>query len=100
MSDRIERELTLLRRHYPELESWDEGQWVLIPRYSMPAGIWDHDEGAVAFQIPLGYPGNQPYGFYVRPRVRLKNGSSPNTCTNSAGPPFGGDWLKFSRALS
>ncbi len=96
MNERIEQELAILRRRYPALEYRDEAQWVLIPHYTMPAEMWNYDEVAVAFQIPLAYPTNKPYGFYVRPRVTLKDGRTPNNTTASAEPPFDGEWLKFS----
>ena len=96
MNERIQQELALLRHYYPDTEYREAGEWILLPHYRMPTGIWDHDEVSVAFQIPTGYPANKPYGFHIRPRVLLKDGRSPNNCAPSSEPPFGGDWLKFS----
>lgn len=96
MSDRIHDELQLLRKHFPDLEFHEEGRWVLLPLCSLPAGIWELDEAAVCFQIPPGYPGQKPYGFYVSPRVQAKGGGGVSNRTDSAEPPFAGEWAKFS----
>jgi hypothetical protein len=96
MNDRITAELDLLRRYYPDLEYREEGRWVLLPRYTAPETIWEQSEIALCFQIPPAYPGQKPYGFYVRPRIRLKSGATINNAGESSEPPFPGEWLKFS----
>ena len=96
MGDRIQEELQLLRQRFPGLEFWEDGRWVFLPHYTLPSGIWERDEVAVCFQIPPGYPGQKPYGFYVSPRVQLKGGGEVKNRTDSAEPPFAGEWAKFS----
>ena len=95
-SERVQDELRLLRQHYPDLEFQEDGTWVLIPKYSVPPGIWNRDEVAVCFQFPLGYPGNEPYGIYVSPKIELSQGGEVLNRTDTAEPPFEGEWVKFS----
>lgn len=96
MEARIEQELSLLRLHFPHLEYVTEGRWVKIPSYSMPPE-WNRKTTDVVFQIPIGYPGTPPYGFYVAAGVLFK-GQRPNNYTEPAGtrPPFEGNWGVFS----
>lgn len=96
MEKRIEQELALLRRYYPNLEYVADGRWVKIPSYSMPPG-WNRAATDVAFQFPNGYPTAPPYGIYV-PSGLLFNNQSPGNYTETPGPqpPFGGKWSIFS----
>jgi hypothetical protein len=98
MQARIEKELELLRKHFPKLEYVKEGYWVRIPSYSMPPG-WSRAVSDVVFQIPIGYPGTPPYGFYV-PAGLTFNGQRPNNYTEPSQnkPPFEGIWGVFSWA--
>lgn len=96
MSTRIEQELALLRRHFPDLEYRAEGQWVRLPRYPVPEDLWDRGETEVCFQILPGHPGQPPYGFYAPADLRLKTGAPALNRTDSVEPPFPGEWAKFS----
>ena len=96
MQDRIERELALLRRQYPKLEFKEEGLWVRIPAYQLPAG-WNRTCTDASFQIPVAYPGTPPYGIYA-PTGLLFNGARPDNYVEPAPtqPPFPGSWGIFS----
>lgn len=97
MQDRIDQELTLLRKRHPNLEYRAEDRWVRIPTYPLPTG-WNRPSTDVAFLIPVGYPGTPPYGIYV-PAGLLFNGSRPDNYSEPAGgtqPPFGGTWGQLS----
>lgn len=96
MKDRIEKELTLLRERYPDLEYREEGRWVRVPRYPLPPG-WNRAATDVAFQIPPAFPGTPPYGIYV-PAGLTFNGARPDNYTEPAStqPPFDGTWGIFS----
>lgn len=96
MNERIEEEFSLLRGQFSQLEYRDDGHWILIPKYKGPEDIWTESKPDICFQIPPGYPGQKPYGFYVRLPFALKAGGQINNATPSSEPPFGGDWLKFS----
>ena len=96
MKERIEKELELLRRHFPNLEYRDDGQWARISGYPLPSG-WSLQASDVVFQIPTAFPGTPPYGFYVPAGLRF-NGQVPGSYTEPAStqPPFGGAWGFFS----
>jgi hypothetical protein len=95
MSTRIEEELALLRRHFPDLEYRPDGQWIRVNRHSVPS-LWEPGEVSLCFQVPVQYPANPPYGFYVSPVPRLTSGAQVQNCGPSSEPPFAGAWLKFS----
>lgn len=98
MRERIQQELELLRKRYPDLEYQEESHWVRIPAYALPAG-WNRPSTHVAFQIPTAYPGTPPYGIYV-PAGLTFNAARPNNYTEPAStqPPFEGSWGIFSWA--
>jgi len=98
MSERIKEELELLHQNYSNIEYIEAGQWVRIRDYPIPAGLpWNRQVTDVCFQIPPGYPGAPPYGFYV-PAGIMFDGSLPNSYTEPAQnkPPFEGMWGMFS----
>jgi Prokaryotic E2 family E len=97
---RIQEELILLRRNFPDLEYLSEGNWVRIPSYALPDGLWDRDSVEVCFQIPEQMPGQAPYGFYVRPGIALKNEQPIGNYAFPAPTGFGADWGKFSWQLT
>ena len=96
MQERIDQELALLRRRFVEAGYEPAGRWVLVRAYALPAG-WNRSTTDVAFQIPIGHPGTQPYGFYV-PIGLLIRGERPDNYSEPADPfpPFGGTWGRFS----
>jgi len=98
VKERIEAELAILRGRYPDLEYRPDGHWVKIPRYPLPSG-WSGKEIDVAFQLPCGFPGVPPYGFYVPAGITC-GGARPGSYTEPAPaqPPFGGMWGFFSWA--
>lgn len=99
MQERIQEELALLRKSYPDLEYVSSGQWVRIPRYPLAVG-WNQEHTEVVFQIPAGYPGVHPYGIYVPSGLCFK-GAQPKNYTEPAQtkPPFPGSWGIFSWQL-
>lgn len=94
MQERIQKELEILRKFYPDLEYVSEGQWVKIPNYPLPSG-WNKDSTDVAFQIPPGYPGAHPYGIYV-PTGLCYQDKQPQNYTVNNNPSFEGSWGIFS----
>jgi len=95
---RFDAELELLRSFYPNLEYRAEGHWVLLPRYGVPTeGQWTTSEVAVAFQMPVGLPGQAPYGFYVTPALVHSTGTAPqHAAAANEAVPWAGAWIKFS----
>lgn len=97
MTDRIQLELELIRTCFPHVGYREKGRWVRIPRYDIRAGVWDVDHVEVCFRIPGEYPGRSPYGFYVRPDLRIPGtGALPENYTSPAHTPFGPRWGMFS----
>ena len=96
MKERIDKELALLRQHYPKLEYREDSRWVRIPEYPLPEG-WNRSTTDVAFQIPTGFPGSPPYGFQVPVGIQFK-GEKPANYEESISTqaPFGGQWGQFS----
>jgi len=100
MSERIAAELDLVRTAYPDLkvQERDGVQWMLIPDYPLPDG-WSGKKVDVAFKMPAGLPGQQPYAFWVPPGLTLADGSPPGNTSGSIPTPFGDGWLQFSWEL-
>ena len=96
MNERIEQELALLRTVYPDLEWHPDSLWVRIPSYALPEGVWKQKAVELAFQMPANLPGQQPYGFWVRPGLELADGRAPNNYTPSVTIPLGDGWGQFS----
>lgn len=96
MKDRISEEIELLTARFPTLQYSEAGHWVLLPAYQCADGLWSTAHADACFQIPPAYPGQKPYGFYVRLPFALATGGEINNVTSSLEPPFGGEWLKFS----
>ena len=98
MQERIDLELALVKERFPNVEYQPEGRWVLVISYPLPEG-WNRETTDIAFQIGNGYPGAQPYGFYV-PSGILFQGTVPGSYTDPAPnqPPFEGPWGFFSWA--
>ena len=92
MQERIDKELALLRRSYPDLEYRAEGRWIRVPAYPLPPG-WSSQTTDVAFDIPPEFPGGPPYGIYV-PAGLTVNGQRPDNYAEPASkqPPFEGTW--------
>ena len=96
MNDWGVQELRLLHRCWPSLLHAEGTNWCKILDFVLPAG-WNRSTVDVAFQIPDGLPGQEPYGFWVSGGLALANGA---TVTNYVFPaestPWGGQWGKFS----
>ena len=92
----MDQELALLRQRYGDVRYCAEGRWVRVPAYCLPPN-WNLTATDVAFQIPIGYPGTQPYGICV-PAGLLFNNEKPSDYVEPADPPppFGGRWGRFS----
>ena len=98
MQDRVEQELALLRHHFAEVDYVTEGGWVRVWPVRTGPG-WSSDAVPVAFQIPTGFPGTPPYGFYVP--VGLTYHGEPPQSYNArppTRPPFEGEWGMLSWA--
>ena len=98
MEERIIKELKLLKTIYTDLVYKEEGRWIFIPAYSLPEG-WNKLITAIAFQVPVGYPGTPPYAFHTHTGLLFKGNKPKNYQEPSKNiPPFNGAWGTFSWA--
>ena len=97
MQERIKQELALLRRYYKGIKFVGEGQWVFLPQYGLPQP-WQPSPIPIPFQIPTGYPGTAPYGFYAPANLTYSGAQPENANPAPNPPPFDGDWLLLSWA--
>jgi hypothetical protein len=97
--DWVKDNLALLTGEYPKLEHRRDGgvDWVRIPDFPLPAGVWTLNQADVAFRIPQ-LAGEAPYGFWVRPGLALAEGGAIGNYSFPATTPWGNDWGQFSLA--
>ena len=90
--NRIEAELALLRLHFSEVACKDAGglHWFRVETLRTPDG-WSPNDVAVVFSVTQGFPGAEPYGFYV-PADLTFNSQTPSDHQAPHQPPFGGKW--------
>lgn len=93
MEPRLERELALLRRRYPDVVFVEAGRWIHLPSYALPNG-WSETHTPIVFHVPVGYPATQPYAFCVPAALRCNDAVPTNSA--AAQPPFPGAWLQLS----
>lgn len=94
MTDWVQRQVDLLRAQWPNLSYVDDGHWVLVPSWELPAG-WTPTSVSVAFQIKPAVD-QPPYAFYVDSADIKHDGKVPGNWQLAAGVPFAGTWSMFS----
>ncbi len=96
--ERIDQELDLLRKYYPELKVDSEKKWVWLPGYVLPTGMkWNKTSMDICIEIKVGYPGTLPYGIYVPNDLRFDGNEPLNWQATAANmPSFAGDWAMIS----
>jgi hypothetical protein len=96
MTPRIAQEFELIKKFFPNVE-YKEGGWIRLPVFKIMSGSWSKNSEDICFQAPNGYPGQPPYGFYVKGGMQLKNNNQKiGNYTETKETPFGGIWGKFS----
>lgn len=105
--NRVDDELPLLRRRFPDLEYVADGQWVRIVAYPLPVKLWRSTLAEIAFQIPPD-AATAPYAFYaravagsdvVRPQLAVVSDEPLKNVTGPASTPWGDDFFVFSWVL-
>jgi hypothetical protein len=96
-AERVQAEIELLQQRYPGLECRDDG-WCCLARYALPDG-WHPSEVQLAFRVPQNIPGEQPYAYWTKPQVTLKDGGTPNNTTAPVETGFGPGWQQWSWQL-
>jgi hypothetical protein len=66
---RLRLEAAVLRSAYPGLSIAEDGTWVMIPHFRLPAG-WVPDRTTVLIVPPPNYPECSPDGFYLTAQLR------------------------------
>lgn len=100
---RIEKELALLRRYYPEIEYLEHAaeDWFHLPRYAFPSGWRMHQDAIefapVTFRVGAGYPTTEPYAFCAPAGINYL-GATPGNSGAAPAVPFCGAWQQFSWA--
>lgn len=95
MTDRVHREIELLKNVHSDVEVGSE--WIILEGVSLPDG-WNQSETDLLIKIPSGYPTTPPDNFYAEPNLRLEDGSKPENVPNQKSVG-GRDWLEFSYHL-
>ena len=92
MNERINAEFALLRLHYASVDYLEANamHWFRVQALKTPEN-WVPVEISVVFAVTNGYPGVQPYGFFVPKELNLK-GKPPSEHDAPHPPPFEGDW--------
>ena len=92
MNTRIEAELALLRLHYTRVDyvAANAMHWFGVQMLKTPEK-WAPAEIPVVFAVTEGYPGVQPYGFFVPQQLSL-DGKPPSEHGAPHPPPFEGKW--------
>ena len=92
MNTRIESELALLRQHFDHVEYVLENNmhWFKVQSLKMPDG-WSPARIPVVFSVTEGYPGAEPYGFFVPVELNL-DGTQPTDGEAPNQPPFDKSW--------
>lgn len=94
MTERLKKELELLAHDYPGVRLENDGTWLIVPDFPVPAG-WNRETITILVIVPAGYPQTPPDNFHVEPGLKLANGEMPDNYTENCGPPTPG-WSRFS----
>ena len=97
MIDWVTEELRLLKGFWPDLEFFPGENWVLRRNYSLPPG-WNKEFVDLAIRIPAGFPGEQPYCFWVSGGLALEPGVTISSYTfpSVTIPTSNESWGQFS----
>jgi hypothetical protein len=95
VDDRLRAEIALLKGAFADLEVRSD-LWCRFSQYRLPDGIWDREEVELGFQIPANILGQPPYGFWVRPGLRLANGAMPTNYSEPVEIGLGAGFGQFS----
>ncbi len=97
--DRLQAEVALVRAHFPELDYREQDLWARIPAYPLPSSGWGRERVEIAFRFPRDTLAEEPYGFWVRPPLKLPGGGNPtNASEDTVGTAFGEGYQQFSWA--
>lgn len=93
-TERLRRELELLRKRYPRIEHGADLDWFRIGDYPLPPG-WDRGSTDILVLVPPGYPATAPDNFFVTPGLRTASGAPAGNYSENQ-PVLGETWAQFS----
>lgn len=73
---------------------------LIIPRYPLPAGKYDHEKTDLLIFLPGGYPDSAPDMFHTDPWIRLMPQKALARCADTAVDFAGRQWQRWSRHSS
>src|ERR1051326_7605539 len=96
MTDRIKRELALVKSAYGEVDVDADLRWFVIRRWLLVAG-WNKQHTRLLVVIPPGYPVTAPDNFFTDQDLPLDGDAMPGNA--SVAQQAGESWLQFSYHL-
>jgi hypothetical protein len=96
MTDRIKRELALVKSAYGEVDVDPDLRSFVIRRWPLVAG-WNKQHTRLLVLVPPGYAVTAPDNFYTDADLRLAGGEMPGNA--SVVQQDGESWLQFSYHL-
>jgi len=94
VTDRLDRELDLIRGKHGEIIVAADRSWVQLPDCPLVPG-WNQPSTAVLVEVPPAYPTTPPDNFYTVADLRLADGQLPGN-TTGVRVFDGAPWLQFS----
>lgn len=95
MRDRLDQEIALIRKQYPDVRHDQNYDWVIIKDVPLPAD-YNRDTTDVLIVIPSGYPETPPDNFWVPSGLRLENDGQPDAFNPNHRTQEGEEWDRFS----
>lgn len=94
MTERIKREIALVKSVYGDVEVDADLRWFVIRRWPLVAG-WNKQSTRLLVLIPSGYPITAPDNFFTEPDLAVQGGGAPGS---TSGPVQHANqpWLQFS----
>jgi len=97
MTERIKREVALVKSVYGEVEVDADLRWLVIRRWPLAAG-WNKQHTRLLVLIPPGYPITAPDNFFTELDLAVKGDGTPGS-TSGPVQHAGQAWLQFSYHL-
>lgn len=97
MFERLQNEVKILQRQYPDISHGKSYEWVIIRGFNLPDG-WNRKTTDLMLEIPPlpRYPAVPPDNFYVTEGLRIaENGAQP-TGYKEGIEKYGKKWGQFS----
>ena len=88
---RIEQELALLRRQFPDIEHLEHAgeDWFHLLRYAFPSGWRMHEDAIefapIVFRVGAGYPTTEPYAFCAPAGINYLGATPGNSGVSMGG---------------